>query len=80
MYEDAPDAENYDKYGTYYPKYHIPTIQSSLGFVTDYQRKLAIEQVSKWNYTCPNRRKAKIVQLIKRMNLQASHEDEDLLI
>ena len=80
MYEDDPRAEEYDKYGTYYPKYHTPAIQSSLGFVTDYQRNLATEQVSKWNYTCPIRRRGKIVELIKRMNLQASHEDEDLLI
>ncbi|BAQ87183.1 hypothetical protein [uncultured Mediterranean phage uvMED] len=70
MYEDDPIAEEYDKYGRYYPISNSTTLQSSLAFVTDYQRRMATKIVHQWNLkkNKPN----KIDEMIMRWNAQES--------
>lgn len=70
MYKDDPVAEEYDKYGRYYPVTNS-TIQSSLAFVTDYQRRMATKIVNQWNLK-NNLKPERIDKMIMRWNAQES--------
>ncbi|BAQ87000.1 hypothetical protein [uncultured Mediterranean phage uvMED] len=71
MYKDDPRAEEYDKYGKYYPISNATTLQSSLAFVTDYQRRMATKIVNQWNLK-PIYKSNKIDGMIMRWNAQES--------
>ena len=51
LYEDDPRAEEFDKYGRYYPKSTelVRQSTSSLSFVKNHQEELANEVVKDWN-------------------------------
>lgn len=71
MYKDDPIAEEYDKYGIYYPVSNATTLQSSLAFVTDYQRRMATKIVNRWNLKTIYKPK-KIDEMIMRWNVPES--------
>jgi hypothetical protein len=79
MYEDDPIAEEYDKYGRYYPVTTISPYKSQMAFVTDYQERMAIQKVNKWNFKSVPKinklkhlRSVKIAEMIMRWNAQES--------
>jgi len=70
LYEDDPRAEEFDKYGKYYPKSTelVRQSTSSLSFVKDHQEELANEVVKDWD--CSQELKdQKKREIIFRMNV-----------
>ena len=70
LYEDDPRAEEFDKYGRYYPK---PTelvrqSTSSLSFVKNHQEGLANEVVKDWDCS-QDLKDQKKKEIIFRMNV-----------
>ncbi|BAQ87107.1 hypothetical protein [uncultured Mediterranean phage uvMED] len=79
MYEDDPIAEEYDKYGKYYPVTTISPYRSQMAFVTDHQERMATQIVNKWNLkstpkisTLERLRSVAIADMIMRWNSQES--------
>ena len=79
MYKDDPIAEEYDKYGRYYPVTTISPYRSQMAFVTDHQECMATQIVNKRNLksipkisTLKRLRSVAIANMIMRWNVPKS--------